>query len=62
MIAGKLGVVAVGRQCDLSQPTQISAAIADLVARWQYIDLLVNNAGVAYYGPTEKMTGRNGIG
>jgi short-subunit dehydrogenase len=53
----KLGVVAVGRQCDLSQPTQISGAIADLVARWQYIDLLVNNAGVAYYGPTEKMSG-----
>ena len=51
------GVVAVGRQCDLSQPAQISAAIADLLARWQYIDLLVNNAGVAYYGPTEKMTG-----
>lgn len=53
----RLGVVAVGRQCDLSQPTQISAAIADLVARWQYIDLLVNNAGVAYYGPTDKMAG-----
>jgi short-subunit dehydrogenase len=53
----RLGVVAVGRQCDLSQPTQISAAIADLTARWQYIDLLVNNAGVAYYGPTEKMSG-----
>lgn len=51
------GVVAVGRECDLSQPTQISAAIADLAARWQYIDLLVNNAGVAYYGPTERMTG-----
>ncbi len=53
----RLGVVAVGRQCDLSQPTQISAALADLVAQWEYIDLLVNNAGVAYYGPTEKMTG-----
>ncbi len=51
------GVVAVGRKCDLSQPTQISAAIADLLARWQYIDLLVNNAGVAFYGPTENMTG-----
>ncbi|HEY2882138.1 MAG TPA: SDR family NAD(P)-dependent oxidoreductase [Pirellulales bacterium] len=51
------GVVAVGRQCDLSQPPQISAAIADLLARWEYIDLLVNNAGVAYYGPSEKMTG-----
>ncbi len=52
-----LGVVAVGRQCDLAKPTQISAAIADLLARWQYIDLLVNNAGVAFYGPTENMTG-----
>jgi short-subunit dehydrogenase len=52
------GVVAVGRQCDLAQPTQISAAIADLLARWKFIDLLVNNAGVAYYGPTEKMTGQ----
>jgi short-subunit dehydrogenase len=52
------GVVAVGRECDLSQPTQISAAVADLLARWKYIDLLVNNAGVAYYGPTEKMTGQ----
>jgi short-subunit dehydrogenase len=50
------GVVAVGRVCDLSQPTQISAAMADLLARWKFIDLLVNNAGVAYYGPTEKMT------
>jgi short-subunit dehydrogenase len=52
-----LGVVAVGRKCDLSQATQISASIADLLARWQYIDLLVNNAGVAFYGPTENMTG-----
>jgi short-subunit dehydrogenase len=52
------GVVAVGRECDLSEPTQISAAVADLLARWKYIDLLVNNAGVAYYGPTEKMTGQ----
>src|SRR5262245_30705234 len=49
------GVVAVGRQCDLSQAPQISAAIADLLARWQYVDLLINNAGVEYYGPPESM-------
>jgi short-subunit dehydrogenase len=52
------GVVAVGRTCDLSQPAQISAAIGDLLGRWHYIDLLVNNAGVAFYGPTENMTGK----
>jgi short-subunit dehydrogenase len=54
----KHGVVAVGRTCDLSQPSQISAATGDLLDRWQYIDLLVNNAGVAFYGPTENMTGK----
>jgi short-subunit dehydrogenase len=54
----KFGGAAVGRTCDLSQPAQISAAIADLLARWKYIDLLVNNAGVAFYGPTENMTGK----
>ena len=52
----QLGVVAVGRRCDLSHSAEISAAIADLLARWEYIDLVVNNAGVAYYGPTENMT------
>jgi len=52
----RAGVVAVGRKCDLSQPVQIAAAVADLLARWKHIDLVVNNAGVAYYGPTEKMT------
>jgi short-subunit dehydrogenase len=52
----RAGVVAVGRKCDLSQPVQIAAAVADLLARWKFVDLLVNNAGVAYYGPTEKMT------
>lgn len=53
------GVVAVGRVCDLSQPPQISAAIADVLSRWQFIDLLVNNAGVAFYGPTENMSGKH---
>ena len=53
----QLGVAAVGKRCDLSQPAEISAAMADLLARWEYIDLVVNNAGVAYYGPTENMTG-----
>lgn len=52
-----IGVITVGRRCDLSKPNEISAAVADLLARWQYVDLLVNNAGVAFYGPTEKMTG-----
>ncbi len=51
-----LRVCAVGRRCDLSQPSEITAAVEDLRNRWQHVDILVNNAGVAYYGPTHKMT------
>jgi NAD(P)-dependent dehydrogenase (short-subunit alcohol dehydrogenase family) len=50
------GVVATAERCDLSQPDEIDVALATLLARWEYVDLLVNNAGVAYYGPTENMT------
>ncbi|WP_166826159.1 SDR family NAD(P)-dependent oxidoreductase [Thalassoroseus pseudoceratinae] len=51
-----LRVCAVGRQCDLTKPEDITAAVEDLKKRWQHVDILVNNAGVAYYGPTHKMT------
>jgi short-subunit dehydrogenase len=50
------GVRAVAAQCDLSKPAQISGALAEMIAEWGAIEILVNNAGVAYYGPTEKMT------
>lgn len=33
-------------RCDVSQPEQIQAAIAGVVARWGRIDCLINNAGV----------------
>ncbi len=51
-----LGVEAVAKRCDVTQSTQISAVIADMLQQWPAIDLLVNNVGVAYYGPTENMT------
>ncbi len=50
------GVQAVARRCDLSAPAAITASLAELLAEWGTIDLLINNAGVAFYGPTEKMT------
>ncbi|HET6327743.1 MAG TPA: SDR family oxidoreductase [Planctomycetaceae bacterium] len=50
------GVEAVAARCDLSESTEISAAIADMLAAWGSIDILVNNAGVAFYGATERMT------
>jgi short-subunit dehydrogenase len=50
------GVEAVAEMCDLSQPEQISSAIQRLLARWDGVDLLINNAGIGYYGRTERMT------
>ena len=54
--ARRRGVEAIAERCDVSQPDQNSASIRQLLQRWPGIDLLVNNAGVAYYGPTENMT------
>ncbi len=51
-----LKVRALGRRCDLANPDEITAAVRDVLARWRYVDILINNAGVAYYGPTHKMT------
>lgn len=43
------------RRCDLSQPDDVSATLADFDQRVDVIDIVINNAGVAYYGPTEQM-------
>ncbi len=51
-----LKVRALGHTCDLTDPLAISAAVADVLARWGHVDILINNAGVAFYGPTHKMT------
>ena len=41
---------------DLTQREEIHALADDVNNRWRGLDLLVNNAGVAYYGPTHQMT------
>ncbi|QDT00016.1 SDR family NAD(P)-dependent oxidoreductase [Adhaeretor mobilis] len=45
----------LGRHCDVSQPKQITAAVQHLLDRWGGVDLLVNNAGITYYGRTDEM-------
>ena len=42
--------------CDLSDPSEPSRVIADVVARAGRLDLLVNNAGVMFEGTAEEMT------
>ena len=42
--------------CDLTNRNAVSATIASALHQTGTIDLLINNAGVAYYGPTDQMT------
>ena len=54
--ANRAGVEAVAARCDLAAAEPISTSLDRLLDHWNYVDLLVNNAGVAYYGPAEEMT------
>jgi NAD(P)-dependent dehydrogenase (short-subunit alcohol dehydrogenase family) len=38
-------------ECDVSDPAQVSAAIAAVAKRFGRLDALVNNAGIAIFGP-----------
>ena len=42
--------------CDVSQPKQVDAMVAKTLERFGKIDALVNNAGVADFGPIEETT------
>ncbi|RLS36069.1 MAG: SDR family oxidoreductase [Planctomycetota bacterium] len=44
------------RTCDLANRAALSQVIPECLAATGGIDLLINNAGVAYYGPTDQMT------
>lgn len=51
------GVEAAWRRCDVSKAEEITAANEHIREQWGGIQILINNAGVAYYGPFAKMTG-----
>jgi len=50
------GVEVVARECDLAEPTQITAAVNTLTAEWGALNILINNAGLTYYGPADAMS------
>jgi len=50
------GVRVRTRVLDLTENAAIDQAVEDVLADWGHIDLLVNNAGICYYGPTDRMT------
>jgi NAD(P)-dependent dehydrogenase (short-subunit alcohol dehydrogenase family) len=41
----------LARPCDVSDPDQVAEAAGAVLARWGRVDALVNNAGVAVFGP-----------
>jgi short-subunit dehydrogenase len=53
--ARALGGEATAHVADLSDPAQTAAAAQAAVAVWGGVDVLINNAGIAYYGPTHEM-------
>ena len=50
------GVEVVARQCDLADAEDVSNAAHELLQSWSDLDLLVNNAGVCFYGNTTSMS------
>ena len=51
------GVEVVTSLCDLADPAQITATVGELRATWGGLNILVNNAGITYYGPMHLLTG-----
>ncbi|HEY6259025.1 MAG TPA: SDR family NAD(P)-dependent oxidoreductase [Xanthobacteraceae bacterium] len=51
-----LGVAVKSLVCDLTQSAAITAAVGSVLAEWGAVNILVNNAGIAYYGATHDMT------
>src|SRR5438046_3079592 len=47
------GGEAVIRRCDVAEPREVSATVAEIISRSNGVDILVNNAGITYYGRTE---------
>lgn len=54
--AGSSGVTVMHRTCDLAEPSGIDEAVNALIEDWGAPNILVNNAGILYYGPTDAMT------
>jgi short-subunit dehydrogenase len=50
------GVQVVTRRCDMSEPREVSACVAEILTRTGGVDILVNNAGITYYGKTDRMS------
>jgi 3-oxoacyl-[acyl-carrier protein] reductase len=55
--ARRHGIEVRTAHCDLARPEQITAVVESVLSGWGRLNILVNNAGVVYRGPTHEMTG-----
>jgi short-subunit dehydrogenase len=53
--ARRLSVDVETWRCDISDPLNLDDFADELIDRWAGVDVLVNNAGIVYYGPTHEM-------
>jgi NAD(P)-dependent dehydrogenase (short-subunit alcohol dehydrogenase family) len=51
-----MGVTVVSRRTNVAEPSEVSAAVAHVLAHCGGVDILVNNAGITYYGHVERMS------
>jgi short-subunit dehydrogenase len=51
-----LGVETYACDCELTDPASVDELAGAMLRRWAGVDLLVNNAGIAHYGPVHAMT------
>jgi short-subunit dehydrogenase len=54
--ARQLGVEVVARRCDVAEPAQVTAVTAEILDKWNGVDILFNNAGITYYGKMVEMS------
>src|SRR5687767_11107926 len=45
---GTRGFEVEGKACDVSKPEEVEAVVADTVARFGSVDILINNAGTSW--------------
>jgi short-subunit dehydrogenase len=51
----EMGAQVFTRRCNVAEPREVTATVAEAVSRWNGVDILVNNAGITYYGKVERM-------